>query len=523
MKKINLLGFLILAILAGACRSPRFPSCAEGNLAIYPSYSNNLIVPCNIAPLNFQITSTDNASGIGHSRYRVCVTACDSSGNSLKQTRIKTSGKVAFKLSQWRNLTEKAAQNNGFLRIDIRTGRQTESGLIRTWFVAKDSIDPYLIYRSGPHDENMGHQLQVYQRCMQDFREKLLMDNTLTENNCMNCHTICSHNASHMVIHLRKNHAGTLVIRGDTVVKLTVPPQYGFRLSYPDWHPSGKYIAFATTRIHPIRYVNSYRTQDFMLDVSGRIVLYDIRNNRIFSSPELHDDAYQYSFPAWSPDGKKLYFCRARRINPDTLSPQHEKQNLASFRYNLYQIDFNPETGSFDSLSLLYNFSSHMLSASIPSVSPDGRYVGISTLLMGSFPSQDQGDIALVDLQEKPDSCLKDADILNSPDSDRRLVWSSNGRWVIYSSKKETGANTLLHIAYFDSLGNFSTPFLLPQKSPEYYLWNTRSFIFPVLSRNASKITTEKWREMVFQDALIPDLSYFKPDTRSSHVVESGH
>lgn len=523
MKKIKFLGVLISAILTVACSSPRFPFCEEEELAIYPSYSDNLIIPCNIAPLNFQIIPSNNLSSKKHSRYHVFITACDSNGSALKQIRIKTYRKVVFGASQWQELTEKASQNNGFLRIDIHPHRQAETGLVRTWFVAKDSIDPYLIYRSGPHDENMGHQLQVYQRCIQNFNENLLMDNTLVENNCMNCHTICSHNASHMVIHLRKSHAGTLVIHGDTVVKLTIPPQYGFRLSYPDWHPSGNYIAFATTRINPIRYVNPYRTQDFMLDVSGRIVLYDIRNNRIFSTPELHDNAYQYSFPAWSPDGKTLYFCRAHRINPDTLSPQHEKQVLASFRYNLYQINFDPSTKIFDSLSLLYDFSSHSLSASIPSVSPDGRYVGISTLLMGSFPSQDQGDIALLDLQEKPDSCLKNADILNSPDSDRRLVWSSNGRWVIYSSKKETGANTLLHIAYFDSLGNFSTPFLLPQKNPEYYLWNTRSFIFPVLSRNTSKITTEKWREMVFQDAIIPDLSYFTPNPHNVHMVESGH
>jgi hypothetical protein len=57
--------------------------------------------------------------------------------------------------------------------------------------------------------------------------------------------------------------------------------------------------------------------------------------------------------------------------------------------------------------------------------------------------------------------------------------FSSNGRWVVFSSRRDDGNYTRLYIAYFDSDGRLHTPFLLPQRSPRYYTELFRSYNVP--------------------------------------------
>jgi len=44
--------------------------------------------------------------------------------------------------------------------------------------------------------------------------------------------------------------------------------------------------------------------------------------------------------------------------------------------------------------------------------------------------------------------------------------WSSNGRWIVFSSKRPTGIFTRLYLCHVDSTGHASRPFLLPQRDP---------------------------------------------------------
>ena len=56
------------------------------------------------------------------------------------------------------------------------------------------------------------------------------------------------------------------------------------------------------------------------------------------------------TFPAWSPDGRTLYFCRGNAY--------YQGAALDSLRYDLCSIDFDPETGRFgDRVNCLYEAS----------------------------------------------------------------------------------------------------------------------------------------------------------------------
>ena len=55
---------------------------------------------------------------------------------------------------------------------------------------------------------------------------------------------------------------------------------------------------------------------------------------------------------------------------------------------------------------------------------------------------------------------------INSPDVESYHSWSSNGRWVIFSSRRVDGNFTRPFIAYFRTDGTFTKPFELPQRNP---------------------------------------------------------
>ena len=57
----------------------------------------------------------------------------------------------------------------------------------------------------------------------------------------------------------------------------------------------------------------------------------------------------------------------------------------------------------------------------------------------------------------------------NSEDVDSFHTWSSNGRWLVFSSRRDDGLYTRLYFTHIDADGNASKAFLLPQKDPRAY------------------------------------------------------
>jgi hypothetical protein len=68
---------------------------------------------------------------------------------------------------------------------------------------------------------------------------------------------------------------------------------------------------------------------------------------------------------------------------------------------------------------------------------------------------------------------------INSNESESYHSWSSNGSWVIFSSRRQDGSYTRFYISYFDGKGNFHKPFILPQKDPHFYHQFFKSYNIP--------------------------------------------
>ena len=75
-------------------------------------------------------------------------------------------------------------------------------------------------------------------------------------------------------------------------------------------------------------------------------------------------------------------------------------------------------------------------------------------------------------------------------DTESYHSWSSNSRWIVFSSRRIDGLYTRPYFAYIDEEGNASKPFLLPQKDTDYYHRFMKSYNIPefITGKVSSKI-----------------------------------
>jgi hypothetical protein len=91
---------------------------------------------------------------------------------------------------------------------------------------------------------------------------------------------------------------------------------------------------------------------------------------------------------------------------------------------------------------------------------------------------------------------------LNSDFTDSYHSWSSNSRWLVFSSKRIDGLTARFFISYIDETGNAIKPFVLPQKDPEFYQRFLKSFNLPEFSTFEVKVNPGNIRKSAEGEAL---------------------
>jgi Tol biopolymer transport system component len=239
---------------------------------------------------------------------------------------------------------------------------------------------------------------------------------------------------------------------------------------YPRWHPSGKFVAFSSNKI-----IQRFHTADNkkveVSDLESSLVLYDVEKNEMRNIEVTNRENSMDTYPEWSPDGKYLYFCRAVQIEKDF--------DFRQIKYNLCRVSFNPDNRKFSEVELIFDAAQIGKSISFPRVSPNGRFVAVTMADYGCFPIwHKEADIYSIDLQTFAANRLD----LNSDDTDSYHSWSSNGKWLIFSSRRGDGLTTRPYISYMDESGKSSKPFILPQEDPAFYRHFLKSFNIPEFS-----------------------------------------
>lgn len=467
--KQHLLYIWILMIVWG-CSSSQ-PPVATGQIdrlpEIYPDYAG-VTIPETISPLNFKIKEQKKAYAVFKAE-----------GYSF--SAYTADGAFSIPDSEWKQLLSTAKGKN--VEVSILVEEKEGWKAFRPFLlqVSADPIDPYIAYRLIDPGYQLWGEMGIYQRELASFDQDPIIENRQTNNNCVNCHSFCMQDPEKMLFHVRAEYGCTVLVDGDKTETLdTKTEQTISALVYPSWHPTGKYIAFSvnntTQDVHPV-----HRTEVY--DKSSDVVVYDVEKKEVITSSLLFSKYHFETFPTFSPDGKQLYFCSAPALSvPDSL------KNL---RYSLCRIAFNPENRTFaQEVDTIYQADVEQRSILFPRVSPDGKYLLCTTTVYGTFPIWHQdSDLCMFDLNTGKQISTEE---VNSPDTDSYHSWSSNSKWIVFSSRRLDGLYTRPFIAHVDEGGILSKPFLLPQQSSDYYTFLTKSYNIPEFVKG--KVKTDQYK-----------------------------
>lgn len=493
-KAIYLIIYIATTLLTACQQTPGLPSSFHelGEQAVlYPDY-RDVTIPANIAPLNFLVK--DSLASAVVAELKGVKGEVLIAGSSDCTVQMDTTA--------WRTLLN---ENRG-RDITVNIYAEHADGWVRykshTLTVAQEDIDPYLSYRLIEPGFEIYRQLGLYQRNLTNWDVHTIYENNRTfeepDNHCINCHNYQNYSTEQMLFHVRANHGGTIIIQNGKARKIQIKNDSILSAGvYPSWHPKHNWIAFSTNKTGQTFHI--YHNEKIeVVDEASDLLFYDADKDEVYNILRTGDD--METFPCWSPDGNMLYYCSAYEPKvaavPDSLKAPTLIQHYDSVHYNLMRLTFDEKTRRFGEPEMVINADSLHKSISVPRVSPDGRYVLYTLGDYGQFHIwHKSSDLWVMDL--KNDSCyaLKEA---NSPDVDSYHTWSSNGRWIVFSSRRMDGNYTRPHIAYFDAQGHAHKAFCLPQEDPLHNVLLLKSYNVPELTRDAVRISREDLKECIY-------------------------
>ena len=450
MKKTIL--FIFLAMSLVACRQEVETARVVDKLPVlFPDYIG-VTIPSTIAPMNFSVEGD--------------VEIVDVVARGSKGGEMHVQGDYAdFDIDDWHALV--ARNKGGKLTFTVCTkndGVWTRYRDFDMYVSNYDMPDYGLTYRRiAPGYEVYSH-MGLYERRLDNFEERALIENTQVTGMCVNCHTSNRTNPDNYVFHVRGDHGATL-IHNKGKVELLKAKNDSIKGSfvYPYWHPSGKYCAFSTNQTKQgFHVVKDERVEVF--DLSSDVLVYDVAKHEVILDTLLATKPYSENSPVFSADGKTLYYL--------TCLQQDYPENYKNEKYNICRVSFNPDNGTFgDRVDTIYNAVEKGKTATWPRPSYDGRYIMFTQMDYGYFSIwHKESDLWLLDLATMEAHPLTAA---NSNDADSFHNWSARSHWFVFTSRRDDGLYTNLYLSCVDGNGNATKAFLLPQRNPKEYYTNT--------------------------------------------------
>ncbi len=413
---------------------------ADRSPRLSPDYAG-VTIPPNLAPLNFVVAEPG-------ARYRA--TWSGPTGGSVSAS--SKSGVLRFASRGWRDLLRANTGGEIWLEVSVADPQGRWSRYDRvTNLVARETIDGTLVYRRLKPLYNIYRTLGIYQRDLETFDERPVLENTRFDRGCLNCHTFLNHTPETMALHVRKPGTANpmLLVRSNRVA------QVARTLGYLSWHPSGRLLAFSSNKLS-LFFHTTGETRD-VFDADSDLGIYRVDSNTVFTPPAIALPDRNETWPCWAPDGRHLYYCSA---------PKLERRQYREVRYDLVRVGYDLEHDTWGPREVMVAAAETQLSACQPRLSPDGRFLVFVLAPYGNFPIyQPAADLYLMDLREGTRRRME----LNSAAADSWHCWSSNGRWLVFSSKRRDGLFARPYFSYIDREGRSSKPFLLPQEDPGYF------------------------------------------------------
>ncbi|MEN6333276.1 MAG: hypothetical protein ABFE01_03390 [Phycisphaerales bacterium] len=424
---------------------------------VEPNYAD-VVIPPNIAPLNLRVREDG-------SRYLLRIL---SDGHQIGDIPSRSS-KIAIPLRPWRQWLR--AHRGG--QLDFEVLALTESGWRRFdafhVTVANEGIDSTLVYRRIHPVDSAWRDMGIYQRDLRTFDESAILTNDYFRGGCVNCHTFRNNRPDTMLLSTRSSDYGNsaVIVHDGEIEK--VASTFG----YAAWHPNGKILAYTSMKVAMFFHPANEEVRD-VIDLDSLLAYYDTQSQRLGTAPDLAKKDRLETYPTWSPDGRYLYFCSA----PLTWTHRNAiPERYDQVQYDLMRIPYDPNQGTWGQAETVLAAKDTGRSILLPRISPDGRWLLVSMCDYGCFPAyRRSSDLYMIDLEAAQRNGRYEARRLevNSDQSESWHSWSSNGRWIAFSSKRGSGLFTRTYLSYVDTNGIAHKPLILPQEDPADYrscLW----------------------------------------------------
>ena len=250
---------------------------------------------------------------------------------------------------------------------------------------------------------------------------------------------------------------------------------------YPYWHPGGRFCAFSTNKTTQMFHTANVKRIE-VYDSESDVFVYDTQTHTILSDTLTMKPLWAENTPAFSPDGRWLYYTTALR---QPYPPGYDKE-----RYSLCRVSFDENTGRLGTpVDTLIRAAAAGKSVTWPRPSYDGRHLMYTQADYGYFSIwHPEADLWLMDLKTGETRALNE---VNSARAESQHSWSSNSRWFLFVSRRDDGLYSRIYLSMMGNDGRATKPFMLPQRNPRefyrllLYSYNTPDFTSRPVETNA--------------------------------------
>lgn len=223
-------------------------------------------------------------------------------------------------------------------------------------------------------------------------------------------------------------------------------------------------------------------------DSQSDVFVYDTETRTVLRDTLIMRKYWAENTPAFSHDGRWLYFTTAKR----QVYPTDYNQE----KYSLCRVSFEEKTGRIGTeVDTLVSAAETGKSVSWPRPSYDGRFLMYTQADYGYFTVwHPEADLWLLNLESGE---TRPMDEVNSSRAESLHSWSVNSRWFLFTSRRDDGLYSRVYLSYMDKMGKATKPFLLPQRNPKQfyrrlmYSYNTPDFTSKPVDADAQRMVKQ--------------------------------